>query len=99
MIGHTETFLSIGNFKNELEAESCLKYVKTKFARACLGILKITQDNTADKWKYVPLQDFTANSDIDWKKSISEIDKQLYTKYALSQKEVDFIEEKVKLME
>ena len=99
LIGHTETFLSIGNFKNELEAESCLKYVKTKFARACLGILKITQANTADKWKYVPLQDFTANSDIDWKKSISEIDKQLYTKYALSQKEVDFIEEKVKLME
>lgn len=99
LIGHTETFLSIGNFKNELEAKSCLKYVKTKFARACLGILKITQANTADKWQYVPLQDFTANSDIDWKKSISEIDKQLYTKYALSQKEVDFIEEKVKLME
>lgn len=64
-----------------------------------LGILKITQDNTRDKWKYVPLQDFTSNSDIDWSKSIPEIDQQLYRKYGLSKDEIDFIEEKVKTME
>lgn len=38
-------------------------------------------------------------SDIDWSKSISEIDKQLYKKYNLTQEEIDFIESKVKPME
>lgn len=98
LIGHTETFLSFGNFKTFLEAEACLKYVKTKFARAMLGVLKVTQDNTSDKWKYVPLQDFTSSSDIDWSKSIHEIDLQLYKKYGLDQHEIDFIETHVKEM-
>lgn len=97
--GATETFLSIGTFETEGEAKSALKYIKGKFARTMLGILKITQDNTRDKWKYVPLQDFTSNSDIDWSKSIPEIDQQLYRKYGLSKDEIDFIEEKVKAME
>lgn len=44
-------------------------------------------------------QDFTENSDLDWSKSISEIDQQLYKKYQLSQEEIDFIEEKVLAME
>ncbi len=98
LIGHTETFLSFGNFKTFLEAEACLKYVKTKFARVMLGILKVTQDNTSEKWKYVPLQDFTSSSDIDWSKSIHEIDLQLYKKYGLDQHEIDFIETNVKEM-
>lgn len=41
----------------------------------------------------------TPKSDVDWTKSISEIDKQLYEKYKLSQNEIDFIEEKVRQME
>jgi len=99
LIGHTQSFISIGNFDNKEEAEACLKYIKTKFARTLLGILKITQDNPPEKWKYIPLQDFTSNSDIDWSKSIPEIDKQLYKKYNLSKEEIDFIETKVKAME
>ena len=35
-----------------------------------LGVLKVTQDNNKDVWKYVPLQDFSKNSKIDWAKSI-----------------------------
>mgnify|MGYP007102052571 CR=1 FL=1 len=42
-----------------------------------------------------PLQDFTQNSDIDWTKSIPEIDAQLYAKYGLSPVEVEFIEKNV----
>ena len=76
-----------------------LKYIKSKFARAMLGILKITQDNTKEKWRKVPLQNFTAESDIDWSTSIPEIDQQLYKKYGLSQEEIDFIETRVKAME
>lgn len=96
--GHTETFISIGSFGTEKEAKNCLKYIKSKFARAMLGILKVTQDNTKEKWKYVPMQDFTAQSDIDWSKSIPDIDAQLYKKYGLDENEINFIESKVKAM-
>jgi len=98
VIGHTETFMSIGCFDTEQEATACYKYVCSKFCRVMLGILKITQHNSPDKWKYVPLQDFTSSSDIDWSKSIPEIDRQLYQKYGLSEEEVDFIESHVKEM-
>ena len=63
------------------------------------GVLKRTQANTPDKWKYVPIQDFTPSSDIDWSQSIADIDKQLYKKYNLTPEEIDFIETHVKEME
>lgn len=97
-VGSTETFLSVGFFENEYEDVNCLKYISTKFARTMLGILKTTQDLTPDKWKYVPIQDFTDQSDIDWSQTISNIDKQLYKKYNLSDEEVVFIESHVKEM-
>jgi hypothetical protein len=97
-MGSTESFLSIGNFDTLTESENLTKYIKTKFARATLGILKVTQDITPSKWKYVPLQDFTPASDIDWSKSIHEIDLQLYRKYGLDEKEIEFIESHVKEM-
>lgn len=97
-VGFTRSFIGIGKFDTEKEAESCLKYVKTKFLRTMLGVLKITQDNNKDSWKYVPLQDFTSKSDIDWTKSVHEIDLQLYKKYGLSKEEKDFIETHVKEM-
>lgn len=97
--GFTHSFLGIGSFDDLYSAEATLKYIKTKFARTLLSILKITQDLNADKWKYVPLQDFTSSSDIDWSQSISDIDKQLYKKYNLSDEEINFIETNVKEME
>jgi len=98
LIGYTETYISIGMLDSKKEAEALLKYVKGKFARCMLGILKVTQHNTKRVWQFVPLQDFTSNSDIDWTKSVTEIDKQLYKKYGLNQEEITFIEEKVKAM-
>jgi hypothetical protein len=95
----TQTFITIGSFGTKAEAEACLKYVKSKFARAMLGVLKVTQHNPASTWKYVPLQDFTASSDIDWSKPVPEIDQQLYAKYRLDSEEIAFIEAKVKPME
>lgn len=99
LIGYTETFIAIGAFVTEFEAKACLKYIKGKFSRAMLGILKITQDNTKETWRKVPIQDFTLNSDIDWSHSIENIDQQLYKKYNLSQDEIDFIESKVRAMD
>ena len=96
---HTQTFLSIGAFDSKKEADNCLKYAKTKFARAMIATLKVTQSNAKPTWKYVPLQDFTEQSDIDWTKTVYEIDKQLYEKYNLNEEEIAFIESKIKPMD
>ncbi len=98
-IGSTQSFLTIGAEDTLEEAQNLLKYLKGKFSRAMLGTLKITQDNSPSKWKNVPLQDFSNSSDIDWTQSVSEIDKQLYKKYMLDAKEIEFIETHVKEME
>ena len=94
----TVTFIGIGNFKTREEAQNCVRYTQTKIARALLNVLKVTQDNTPGKWKYVPIQDFSASSDIDWSRPVHEIDLQLYRKYKLSKEEIDFIEKNVKEM-
>lgn len=99
LIGYTQTFISIGAFTNVYEAQNAFKYIKGKFSRAMLGILKITQDNNKETWRMVPIQDFTTTSDIDWSKSIAEIDRQLYAKYGLDENEINFIETKVKEMQ
>ena len=97
-VGATESFVSIGLFDTAEECGNLLKYIKSRFMRAMLGVVKITQDLTPSKWKYVPLQDFTAHSDIDWSKSVAEIDQQLYRKYDLTADEIEFIETHVKEM-
>lgn len=99
LIGYTQSFIGIGLFDSKLEALACLKYIKGKFSRVMLGTLKITQNNSSPEiWSNVPLQDFTDKSDIDWSKSIHEIDLQLYKKYGLDENEIAFIESHVKEM-
>lgn len=98
VIGHTDTFLSIGKFADAQQADRCLRYVKTKMARCMLGTLKATQHNPRDTWANVPLQDFTDNSDIDWSQSVADIDRQLYRKYGLTDDEIAFIESMIKPM-
>jgi len=93
--GMTQTFIGFGSYSTEFEGKNLLLYIKSKFARAMLGILKVTQGNKSDTWKYVPLQDFSKNSDIDWSKTLPEIDQQLYKKYNLNLEEIDFIENHV----
>ncbi len=95
---YTQTFIGIGAYDTEEEAVNTIKYLKTRFTRAMLGVLKVTQDNDRETWRLVPLQDFTTASDIDWSKSIHEIDLQLYCKYGLSKEEISFIENNVKEM-
>ena len=98
LIGYTQSFIGIGSFDTEFEATAAMKYIKSKFARVILGVLKVTQDNDRGVWKLIPLQDFTTSSDIDWSKSIHDIDLQLYRKYGLDEKEIEFIETHVKEM-
>lgn len=95
----TETFLVLDTFSNELSANSLARYVKTKFFRFLLLQSLTSIHITKDTFRFVPLQDFTSHSDIDWSKSIPEIDQQLYRKYNLSQDEISFIEKMIKPME
>ena len=69
-VAHTDTFLTVGSFETEAEAKAVLKYIKTKFARVLLGVMKITQHNSRSTWAKVPLQDFTPQSDIYWKQTV-----------------------------
>ena len=95
----TDSLIPIGKFKSKIEAMNCRKYMATKFLRFMVGILKVSQNIYRNVYAFVPLQDFTANSDIDWNKSIPEIDKQLYKKYGLSADEINFIEKMIKPMD
>ena len=94
----TDSLIPFGKFKIITEAQNLQKYMSTKFLRFCVGILKVSQNLYQNVYSFVPLQDFTSNSDIDWNKSISEIDNQLYAKYGLSEEEITFIESKIKPM-
>ncbi|GAB5051500.1 Eco57I restriction-modification methylase domain-containing protein [Pediococcus ethanolidurans] len=99
-VGHSQTFVSLGAFDTKFEAKALLKYIESKFGRAMLGIMKTTQNNQSKStWSKVPLQDFTLSSDIDWTKSLPEINQQLYKKYELDPNEINFIEKKVKAMD
>ncbi len=98
LMSSTPTFISIGKFNSEFEASACLKYVKSKFLRVLLGVLKTTQHNPVSLWRLIPLQDFTSNSDINWNQSIHDIDHQLYKKYEFNEDDINFIESNVKEM-
>ncbi len=96
--GSTETFISFGRYDSEQEALATSKYLKTKFLRLLLSMLKVTQNGNKPVWRLIPLQDFTSISDIDWSRSIAEIDQQLYKKYGLTDEEIQFVETHVKEM-
>ena len=96
----TESYIVVGAEMNldEYSSKNLVIYLKTKFARYLHSLAKASQDATSKTFKFVPLQDFTAKSDINWSAGISDIDKQLYKKYGLNQEEIDYIEMKIKPM-
>ena len=97
----TESYIVVGADLdlNSSSAKNLSKYLTGKFARYMHSLGKASQDATAKTYRFMPLQDFTDKSVINWSKSIKEIDKQLYNKYNLSKEEIDYIENKIKEME
>lgn len=95
----TQSYRVVDSFDTMKEAEACMKYIKTRYVRILMLPTLASQHISKETFRFVPLQDFTSQSDIDWSKSISEIDQQLYKKYGLSADEVDFIERMIKPME
>ncbi len=95
----SQSYLVGGCFDTKKEAQNFHKYIKCMFTRFLLMQAVSSQDISREKFMFVPLQDFTENSDIDWSKSVAEIDRQLYKKYNLSDEETSFIESMIKPME
>lgn len=95
----THSYLVVGKFNNPDEPTAFIKYLKTKFVRVLvlqtISSIHITKGN----FTFVPLQNFTPTSDIDWSKPVADIDQQLYKKYGLTPDEIKFIETHVKEME
>lgn len=95
----THSYLVIGNFLNEKDANNLLLYLKTKYVRFLILLALSSIHISKSTFSFVPMQDFTSKSDIDWNKSIADIDKQLYTKYGFTDEEIEFVESMIKPME
>ena len=95
----TESFVQIGSFDNQKSARNCEKYIKTKFFRTLVSIRKHDQGASRGVYEYVPDQDFSDRSDINWNDTIEDIDKQLYKKYNLTNDEIEYIEKNVRSTE
>ena len=93
-----ETYLMVGPFETWNEVENAETYINTKFFHLLVAPLKISQHATQSVYRLVPLQDFTSKSDIDWSQSVTDIDRQLYAKYGLTEDEISFIESMIKPM-
>ncbi len=96
---NTETYIDTAVFSTKEEARNYCLYLHSKFVRYLLRLGISSVNVTRECFAYVPLQDFTSNSDIDWSENIADIDKQLYKKYNLSEEEIAFIEKMIKPME
>lgn len=85
----TETYLHIGPFESEQIANNVISYIKTKFFRFLVLLIKSTQHATSKVYQFVPMQDFNE----EW------TDEKLYKKYKLTKDEIAFIESMVRPME
>lgn len=96
----TETYLVVGAelSLDEISSKNLSIYLRTIFSRFMHSLAKISQHGTFKTYQYIPLQNFTSDSDIKWNVSIEEIDKQLYKKYSLTDEEIEFIESMIKPM-
>lgn len=92
----TETFIVIGPFETQFEMESLAKYIQTVFFKAALYFGRGSMQVSKDVFRFVPWQNFTQNSDIDWTKPIEELDRQLFKTFEFKQPEIDFIEKIIK---
>lgn len=85
----TQSYLVGGVFDSQVEAENYLSYLRTAFVRILMLPTLTSQDLSADKFQFVPLQDFSH----PW------TDEMLYEKYGLTDDEIAFIESMIRPME
>ena len=85
----SETYLCIGPFDTQTEAESALSYLTCRLTRLLILLHKPSQDTTRKVYTFVPTQDWTKR----W------TDEDLYAKYGIAPHEIEFIEKVVRPMD
>lgn len=85
----SETYLCIGPFETQAEAESALSYLTCRLTRLLILLHKPSQDTTRKVYTFVPTQ--------AWDKKWT--DKDLYAQYGISPSEIEFIEKVVRPMD
>ncbi|MDE6265996.1 MAG: Eco57I restriction-modification methylase domain-containing protein [Muribaculaceae bacterium] len=94
----TDSYLIIGASDSREIVENEYKYISTRFARFLLMLAVSSINLSSDKFQFIPIQNFTKDSDIDWNQDVEGIERQLYKKYRLNDNEIAFIESMIKPM-
>lgn len=96
----TESYLVVGGNLSlkETEARNLVKFLQTKFVRFLHSLAKASQDATSKTFKFVPVEDFTKDSIINWNESLNEIDRQLCKIYNFTNEEISYLDSAIKDM-
>ena len=84
----TESYLVVGNYNSEAEAENMSDFLRTKFCRFLVSTILLTQNITKGKFNFVPNLSMKEKWD----------DEKLYKKYGLTEDEITFIESMIRPM-
>lgn len=84
-----ETYLVIGSFDSQYEAENLISYMKTLFFRFLVSQFMFSHHITKETYSFVPVQDFSE----PW------TDEKLYAKYGITEEEQAFIESMIRPMD
>ena len=85
----SHTYIVVNNFESKEEALNFISYIKTKFFRYLVSVVKNTQDATRGVYKFVPNLSMCQVWD----------DKKLYNEFKLTAAEVKHIEDSISVME
>jgi len=81
--------LVVGIYKNKKIAENVAKYMHTRFFRFMMSLIKNTQNISRGVFAFVPVQDFNE----EW------TDEKLFTKYDITDSEIEFIDTLIRPMD
>lgn len=82
----TESYLVVGNYETQIEAENMVSFLKTQFCRFLVSTILLTQNITKSKFVFVP--NLSMNEEWD--------DEKLFTKFDLAENEIEFIKQLIR---
>lgn len=96
----TEAYIVVGaeNDLDKQKADNLRKYIGTKFFRFLHKQAKASQDASRQTYHFIPVQNVSMDSDINWECSPEELDEQLFEKYSLTSEEKTHIKTSIKDM-
>jgi site-specific DNA-methyltransferase (adenine-specific) len=85
----TETYLVVGSFKEETQAQNLVVYMKSRLFRFLVSQFMYSHHITKDSYSLVPILDMSKQ----W------TDEKLYKRYGITEDEIAFIESKIRPMD